>query len=134
MGGEGTVEEGIWPDEIKERDYFTPSGEYRMDAQASQTMKDSLLYKLSYHRFPTLFNGVEGIDRLRGQNIRQVDIGNLDYFEEVFTSENWIVRLYKLKELDAMGRDLHTKGEFDRGSSRGIKKRVAKKPLLDVRV
>lgn len=128
------ISEGIWPDEIKERDYFTPSGEYRMDAQASQTMKDSLLYKLSYHRFPTLFNGVEGIDRLRGQNIRQVDIGNLDYFEEVFTSENWIVRLYKLKELDAMGRDLHTKGEFDRGSSRGIKKRVAKKPLLDVRV
>ncbi|CUS22936.1 LAQU0S07e03554g1_1 [Lachancea quebecensis] len=128
------ISEGIWPDEIKEREYFTPSGEYRMDAQASQTMKDSLLYKLSYHRFPTLFNGVEGVDRLRGQNIRQVDIGNLDYFEEVFTSENWIVRLYKLKELDAVGRDLHAVGDFERGTSRGIKKRVAKKPLLDVRV
>lgn len=42
------ISEGIWPDEIKEREYFTPSGEYRMDAQASQTMKDSLLYKLAF--------------------------------------------------------------------------------------
>ncbi|SCV00597.1 LANO_0F07668g1_1 [Lachancea nothofagi CBS 11611] len=128
------ISEGIWPDEIKERDYFTPSGEYRMDEMASQTMKNSLMYKLSYHRFPSMFNGIEGMDRVRGQKIREQDIGNLDYFEEVFTSENWIVRLYKLKELDPMGRDLHTVGEFNRNAARGLKKRLVKKPSVDIRV
>lgn len=37
---------GIWPDEIREVDYFTPRGEYRIDDAASQTMKDSLMYKM----------------------------------------------------------------------------------------
>ncbi|SCU92732.1 LAME_0F01244g1_1 [Lachancea meyersii CBS 8951] len=128
------ISEGIWPDEIKEREYFTPSGEYRMDAMASQTMKDSLMYKLSYYRFPSVYNGVEGMDRVRGQRIRQQDIGELDYFEEVFTSENWLVRLYKLKELDPIGRDLRSAGEFDRNAARGLKKRIARKPALDFRV
>lgn len=42
------IAEGIWPDEIRERDYFTPRGEYRVDADASQTMKDSLMYLPPY--------------------------------------------------------------------------------------
>lgn len=128
------ISEGIWPEEIKERDYFTPNGEYRMDAAASQTMKDSLMYKLSYYRFPSLFNGVEGVDRIRNQRIRQEDIGELDYFEEVFTSENWIVRLYKLKNPDHLGRDLRAVGDFDRNTVKGLKKRSVKKPNLDPRV
>lgn len=37
------IAEGIWPDEIRERDYFTPRGEYRVDAEASDTMKNSLM-------------------------------------------------------------------------------------------
>lgn len=37
------IAEGIWPDEIRERDYFTPRGEYRVDAEASETMKNSLM-------------------------------------------------------------------------------------------
>lgn len=38
------IAEGIWPDEVKERDYFTPRGEYRVDEQATDTMKNSLMY------------------------------------------------------------------------------------------
>lgn len=38
------IAEGIWPDEIRERDYFTPRGEYRVDGEASETMKNSLMY------------------------------------------------------------------------------------------
>jgi dolichyl-diphosphooligosaccharide--protein glycosyltransferase len=38
------IAEGIWPDEVKERDFFTERGEYRVDAGATQTMKDSLMY------------------------------------------------------------------------------------------
>lgn len=33
------IAEGIWPDEIKERDYFTERGEYRVDKDASKAMK-----------------------------------------------------------------------------------------------
>ena len=44
------IAQGVWPDEIQEPNYFTPAGEYRVDAQASQTMKNSLMYKMSYYR------------------------------------------------------------------------------------
>jgi dolichyl-diphosphooligosaccharide--protein glycosyltransferase len=37
------IAEGIWPDEVKERDFFTDRGEYRVDDGATQTMKDSLM-------------------------------------------------------------------------------------------
>lgn len=37
------IAEGIWPDEVKERDYFTPRGEYRVDDEATPTMKNSLM-------------------------------------------------------------------------------------------
>ena len=38
------IAEGIWPEEVKERDYFTARGEYKVDADASATMKNSLMY------------------------------------------------------------------------------------------
>lgn len=37
------IAEGIWPDEVKERDFFTPRGEYRVDDEATPTMKNSLM-------------------------------------------------------------------------------------------
>ena len=37
------IAEGIWPDEVKERDYFTSRGEYRVDDEATPTMKNSLM-------------------------------------------------------------------------------------------
>lgn len=37
------IAEGIWPDEVKERDFFTPRGEYRVDDQATPTMRNSLM-------------------------------------------------------------------------------------------
>ena len=38
------IAEGIWPEEVKERDFFTPRGEYRVDDEATPTMKNSLMY------------------------------------------------------------------------------------------
>lgn len=38
------IAEGIWPDEVKERDYFTARGEYRVDDEATPTMRNSLMY------------------------------------------------------------------------------------------
>lgn len=37
------IAEGIWPDEIHERDFFTARGEYRVDDQATPTMRNSLM-------------------------------------------------------------------------------------------
>jgi dolichyl-diphosphooligosaccharide--protein glycosyltransferase len=37
------IAEGIWPDEVKERDFFTARGEYRVDNEATDTMKNSLM-------------------------------------------------------------------------------------------
>lgn len=127
------ISEGIWPDEIKERDFFTASNEYRVDSRATKTMKESLLYKMSYKDFPALYKG-QGQDKARGQTIASSDVEPLDYFEEVFTSENWLVRIYQLKEEDPEGRDLHDVGLFTRNSAKGMKKRNYKKPKLDLRV
>jgi dolichyl-diphosphooligosaccharide---protein glycosyltransferase len=48
------ISQGIWPDEIQEPNYFTPQGEYRVDDRASTTMKNSLMYKMSYYRCDAL--------------------------------------------------------------------------------
>lgn len=37
------IAEGIWPDEVKERDFFTARGEYRVDDGATPTMRNSLM-------------------------------------------------------------------------------------------
>lgn len=37
------IAEGIWPDEVRERDYFTARGEYRIDEEATPTMKNSMM-------------------------------------------------------------------------------------------
>jgi dolichyl-diphosphooligosaccharide--protein glycosyltransferase len=37
------IAEGIWPDEVKERDFFTARGEYKIDDEATPTMRNSLM-------------------------------------------------------------------------------------------
>ncbi|RLV95664.1 Dolichyl-diphosphooligosaccharide--protein glycosyltransferase subunit STT3 [Spathaspora sp. JA1] len=91
------ISEGIWPEEIRERDYFTERGEYKVDKDASKAMKESLMYKLSYYRYAELFGGRDASDRVRQQQIPADEPPQLSTVEEVFTSENWIVRIYKLK-------------------------------------
>ena len=47
------IAEGIWPEEVRERDYFTARGEYRVDEEATPTMKNSLMYMdLAFFRDP----------------------------------------------------------------------------------
>lgn len=38
------IAEGIWPDEVNEREFFTARGEYRVDEEATPTMRNSLMY------------------------------------------------------------------------------------------
>ncbi|ORE06280.1 STT3 subunit of Oligosaccharyl transferase [Rhizopus microsporus var. microsporus] len=98
------IAQGIWPDKIKESDYFTATGEYRVDDQASKAMRESLMYKMSYYRFNELFGGRQPFDRVRNQPL-PMQGPELSVLEEAFTSENWIVRIYKVKDYDTLGRD-----------------------------
>ncbi|KAI1657827.1 glycosyltransferase family 66 protein [Daldinia decipiens] len=117
------IAEGIWPDEVKERDFFTARGEYRVDDQASETMKNSLMYKMSYYNYGSLFPPGQAQDRVR--NARLPDKGPvLNTLEEAYTSENWIIRIYKVKDLDNVGRDHTAAASFERGHK---KKKATKK-------
>ena len=44
------IAQGVWPNEVKESDFFTPRGEYKVDDSATATMRESLMYKMSYYR------------------------------------------------------------------------------------
>lgn len=91
------IAQGVWPDEIQESNYFTPQGEYRVDDRATTTMRESLMYKMSYYRcvrpldefklqltwfllnrFNDLFGGNPGTDRVRQQTLPKVG-PTLDY-------------------------------------------------------
>ncbi|EGD96054.1 oligosaccharyl transferase subunit Stt3 [Trichophyton tonsurans CBS 112818] len=108
------IAEGIWPEEVKERDFFTDRGEYRVDEHASPAMRNSLMYKMSYYNFHSLFPPGQAQDRVRG--VRLPSQGpQLTTIEEAFTSENWIIRIYKVKDLDNVGRDHGSAAAFEKG-------------------
>ncbi|KAF2099571.1 putative oligosaccharyl transferase subunit [Rhizodiscina lignyota] len=111
------IAEGIWPEEVKERDFFTARGEYRVDDEATPTMRNSLMYKMSYYNFNTLFPAGQATDRVRGSRL-PAEGPQLTTVEEAFTSENWIIRIYKVKDLDNFGRDHASAVAFDKGSKK----------------
>ncbi|KAK4171297.1 family 66 putative glycosyltransferase [Triangularia setosa] len=117
------IAEGIWPDEVSERAFFTPRGEYRVDGEATETMKNSLMYKMSYYNFNNLFPPGQAVDRMRQARLPEVG-PTLSTLEEAFTSENWIIRIYKVKDLDNVGRDHISATAFEKGLK---KKKAAKK-------
>ncbi|KAK2740395.1 oligosaccharyl transferase stt3 subunit [Myotisia sp. PD_48] len=124
------IAEGIWPQDVKERDFFNEKGEYRVDDDASPTMKNSLMYKLSYYNFNSLFPKGAGQDRVRNSRL-PAQGPTLTHVEEAFTSENWIIRIYKVKDLDNLGRDHTSAVAFEKGHKKKnttMKKR--KRPVL----
>ena len=48
----GSTEKG---QHIKENDYYTSSGEFRVDGEGSQTLLNCLMYKLCYYRFGQVY-------------------------------------------------------------------------------
>ncbi|CAA2967479.1 dolichyl-diphosphooligosaccharide--glycosyltransferase subunit STT3A [Olea europaea subsp. europaea] len=83
---------GVFP-HIKEPDYLR-DGQYRIDSQATPTMLNCLMYKLSYYRF--VETDGKGFDRVRNTEIGKKYF-KLTHFEEVFTTHHWMVRIFKLK-------------------------------------
>lgn len=87
---------------VVEKDYLSSYGGYTVDENAGPALKKSLMYKLSYYRFSD--SRAQGsYDRVRQTEIRDASSIKLKYFEEAFTSENWMVRIYRVKKPDARG-------------------------------
>lgn len=59
---------------------------------------------MSYYNFDKLFPAGQAQDRVRGSRL-PAQGPELTTLEEAFTSENWIIRIYKVKDLDNVGRD-----------------------------
>lgn len=94
------IAEGEHPQDIQEGRYFTAEGEYRVDGRASQTMLDSLMYKMCYYRFGDIYVDArhpQGYDRTREAVIGDKNV-KLKHIEEAYTTSNWLVRIYKVKK------------------------------------
>ena len=57
------------------------------------------------------------MDRVRGARLPQQG-PELSTIEEAFTSENWIIRIYKVKDLDNLGRNHQDAVAFEKGNKR----------------
>jgi len=90
---------------IKEHDYYTQAGEFRVDRDGAPNLLNSLMYKMCYYRFGEVYT--EGGKPPGWDRVRNVEIGNkgfeLDVLEEAYTSEHWIVRIYRVKDLPNRG-------------------------------
>uniref|UniRef100_A0A8C5B145 Dolichyl-diphosphooligosaccharide--protein glycosyltransferase subunit STT3A n=1 Tax=Gadus morhua TaxID=8049 RepID=A0A8C5B145_GADMO len=80
---------------IKEHDYYTPTGEFRVDREGSPVLLNCLMYKMCYYRFG---QRPPGYDRVRNAEIGNKDF-ELDVLEEAYTTEHWLVRIYKVNTL-----------------------------------
>jgi dolichyl-diphosphooligosaccharide--protein glycosyltransferase len=72
---------------------------------------------MSYHGFNSLFPAGQAMDRVR-QSKLPAESPQLSTIEEAFTSENWIIRIYKVKDLDNVGRDHGQAVNFEKGHKR----------------
>ncbi|KOC59692.1 Dolichyl-diphosphooligosaccharide--protein glycosyltransferase subunit STT3B [Habropoda laboriosa] len=88
------IAEGEHPQDIRESDYFSEKGEFRVDSEGSPTLLNSLMYKLSYYRFGEVkidYRSPFGYDRTRSAEIGNKNF-QLTYLEEAYTTEHWLVR------------------------------------------
>uniref|UniRef100_A0A671VJJ3 Dolichyl-diphosphooligosaccharide--protein glycosyltransferase subunit STT3B n=1 Tax=Sparus aurata TaxID=8175 RepID=A0A671VJJ3_SPAAU len=121
------IAEGEHPRDIRESDYFTPQGEFRVDKAGSPTLLNCLMYKMSYYRFGEMqldFRTPPGFDRTRNAEIGNKDI-KLKHLEEAFTSEHWLVRIYKVKKLENRDRLEHKLRGTDTTKQKYTSKKVS---------
>uniref|UniRef100_I2CR01 dolichyl-diphosphooligosaccharide--protein glycotransferase n=2 Tax=Nannochloropsis gaditana TaxID=72520 RepID=I2CR01_NANGC len=89
---------GVFPNDMpNEKDFFSDSG-FDVGPQGSKVLHNCLAYKLCYYRFGETvgeYGKPPGFDRARNKVIAVKNI-QLTTLEEAFTSEHWIVRIYKV--------------------------------------
>lgn len=93
---------GVYPESVRERDFYTQSGAFALDNSATPAMKNSILYKCVYHRMAEIA-GPRAMDAVRQMPLHGVN-PKLSVLEEVFSSEHFMVRIFKVKTPDSLGR------------------------------
>ena len=90
---------------IVEADYLNARGEFKVGNDASPVFMNSLMYSMLYHNFGAVYTDQSkptGYDRVREVEIGKKDI-ELTHIEEAYTTEHWLVRIYKVKDLQNRG-------------------------------
>lgn len=94
------IANGVYGDNMPhESDFYSKSGQYDIGPNGSPTFLNSIAYKLSYYRFGEVkahYSAPSGFDRARNKEVGVKNI-KLETLEEAFTSEHWIIRIYKVK-------------------------------------
>jgi len=91
---------GIYP-RIVESNYYTTRGYYGVDDSLSNTMKNCMMYKMCYYRFEKASHNSH--DRSRNSRVGHTGF-KFKYFEEAYTTEHWMVRIYRVKDIDQVNR------------------------------
>ena len=91
---------GVFPNDMPKQDDYFSNGNFDIGPNAPPALKNSVAYKLCYYKFgqvQTDYSRPAGFDRARN---REVGVKNIELstLEEAFTSEHWIVRIYKVKK------------------------------------
>ncbi len=96
------IAKDAYPTLVDPKEYYVGRRRYNVGKQGAAKLLNSLIYKLTYFDFGKITTNVgkpTGYDRVRGTEIGRKKF-KLKYFEEVFTTEHWIVRIYKVKKKD----------------------------------
>lgn len=106
------ITSGYYPRTKEEN--FLKNG-YRVDAGASETMLNCMMYSFCYYRFDETRSQRSqggGYDLVRGAMIGRKNI-KMRHFKEAYTTENWIVRIYSVN--DYPNREIAVKSRFKKG-------------------
>ena len=95
---------GVYPKDVQEKDYYNSQGGFSIDKNASPKLVNSVLYKTIYHGMSQV-GGPNAMDAVRQTPIADTN-PKLSVLEEVYSSERFIVRIYKVKNPDTLGRPL----------------------------
>lgn len=84
--------------------YFAADGDARIDVLAGPALADSLLYRLGYYRYGSVTTDrarPTGWDKARAQEVGVKEI-RLRHFQEAFTSNAWLVRIFRVLHEDPL--------------------------------
>jgi len=90
---------GVYPNDMPGEKDFYANGYFDIGSGGAPALLNCVCYKLCYYRFgqmQTDYQRPPGYDRARQKEVGKKNI-ELTTMEEAFTSEHWIVRIYKVK-------------------------------------
>jgi dolichyl-diphosphooligosaccharide--protein glycosyltransferase len=112
-----------------ERDFLSGGGNFDVGPGGAPKLLDCVAYKLCYHKFDqmhTEYGKPAGYDRARQKEIGNKNI-KLETMEEAFTSEHWIVRIYKVLPRTTLEPTPAAKKAAKKGGKKNTKRKNVKK-------